>query len=310
MKVLVTGGAGFIGSHLVDALLLRKHRVFVVDNLVTGTKKNLNPRVHGFFRENVQSAHLGRIFAKVRPQAVFHCAAQMDVRRSLTDPLYDEENNIRGTLNLIDNAARYCADRMYFASSGGAIYGEAKVRPTPETYRTEPLSPYGISKNTGEFYLRFYYQQRRLAQYVALRLANVYGPRQNHQGEAGVVALFCTRLLKGMPCFINGSGAQTRDFIFVHDVVDAFMHSLEKDKSGIYNVGTGKETSIRDLYWLTARLIGASSRKPRRRPAITGEVMHSALDSRSIRRALKWKTATSLTHGLVKTIEYFRSIGP
>jgi UDP-glucose 4-epimerase len=211
MKILVTGGAGFIGSHLVDRLILEGHEVAVVDNLSTGKRRNLN-RAARFYKMDIQSWRLPRVFQRERPLVLFHLAAQMDVRRSVEDPVFDAQVNIIGTLNVLEQAVRHGTRKVVFASSGGAIYGEQDLFPAPESHPTRPLSPYGISKLTGEQYLAYY---RRISgiHFVSLRYGNVYGPRQDPEGEAGVVAIFAQKMLNGEQPIINGNGRQTRDFI-------------------------------------------------------------------------------------------------
>ncbi|HLK12718.1 MAG TPA: NAD-dependent epimerase/dehydratase family protein, partial [Candidatus Binatia bacterium] len=219
MKVLVTGGAGFIGSHVVDALVAAGHDVVVVDDLSTGHRENLNPNAR-FVELDVTDPRLVELIRDERPAAVSHHAAQMDVRRSVADPLFDARTNILGTINLLEGARRANVRRVLFVSSGGAVYGEQEIFPAPETHPTNPVSPYGVSKRAGELYA-FFYQAEYHIPFVALRYANVYGPRQDPHGEAGVVAIFCGRMLAGQPVTIFGDGEQTRDYVFVGDIVRA-----------------------------------------------------------------------------------------
>jgi len=235
MKVMVTGGAGFIGSHLVDRLIQEGHEAVVVDNLSTGKRKQVN-RAARFYKLDVQSPRLERVFRKERPSVLMHLAAQMDIRRSVEDPIFDAQSNILGTINVLEQAVHHGSRKVVFASSGGAIYGEQEVFPAPESHPTRPLSPYGISKLAGEFYLA-YYQQYTGIQYVSLRYSNVYGPRQDPHGEAGVVAIFTQKMLSGEQPIVNGTGRQTRDFVFVEDVVDAHLAVMGKDAQGCYNAG-------------------------------------------------------------------------
>lgn len=304
MNILVTGGAGFIGSHLTDSLIKKNHRVIVVDNLSMGEKNNINSRAK-FYKLNIRSKKIADIFKKEKPQIVFHLAAQMNVRVSLENPVFDAENNIIGMLNVLDQSVKFGVNKVIFASSGGAIYGDAKKRPTPENYLPNPVSPYGIAKYTGEQYLRFYKEKHSLDS-VSLRLANVYGPRQDYTGEAGVIAVFSHNILQGKQCCIYG-GRQTRDFVYISDVVSAFMKAFKKG-SGIYNVGTGKETSINKLFKHIAALGIMSNQiiKPLYKPAITGEVGRSVLDTKRIRKELGWEQKVDLKNGLKQTLEYFK----
>ena len=303
MKVLVTGGAGFIGSHLVDRLLQEGHEVAVVDNLTTGKRKNVN-REARFYKRDVRGSWLDGVFRRERPSAVFHLAAQMDVRRSVEDPKYDADVNILGLLNVMQLACQYGVRKVIFASSGGAIYGDQEIFPAPESHATRPLSPYGISKLTGEYYLT-YYQRIAGVQTVALRYANVYGPRQDPEGEAGVVAIFAQKMLRGEQAVVNGNGRQTRDFVFVEDVVEANLAILGKDVQGPYNVGTGVETTINDLFKIVADLTKRGVKEVHG-PAKKGEQIRSVIDGTKLRHELAWEPRVPLAEGLRRTVEYFR----
>ncbi|MBM4120875.1 MAG: NAD-dependent epimerase/dehydratase family protein [Nitrospira sp.] len=303
MKILVTGGAGFIGSHLVDRLVQEGHETVVVDDLSSGSRRNLN-RAATFYKRDVQGSWLEGVFRKERPVALIHLAAQMNVRRSVDDPLFDARVNILGTLSILQQAVRYGARKVIFASSGGAIYGEQEVCPAPESHPTRPLSPYGISKLAGEYYLQ-YYQRVSGIQHVSLRLSNVYGPRQDPHGEAGVVAIFSQQMLAGEQPIINGNGRQTRDFIYVDDVVEAYLAVLGKDVEGVYNVGTAHETSINDLF----RKLVASTKSGCKQlygPAKKGEQMRSVVDATRLRQELGWEPRVPLDEGLARTVDYFR----
>ncbi|MBI4400415.1 MAG: SDR family oxidoreductase [Nitrospirae bacterium] len=304
MKILVTGGAGFIGSHLVDRLVQEGHEVVVVDNLSTGKRKNLN-RAASFYKLDIQSSRMERVFRNERPLLVMHLAAQMDVRRSVEDPIFDAQANILGTLNLLEQAVRHGTRKVIFASSGGAIYGEQEIFPAPESHPTRPLSPYGISKLTGEQYLA-YYERVSGIQYVSLRYGNVYGPRQDPEGEAGVVAIFTQKMLNGEQPVINGNGRQTRDFVFVEDVVEAHLAVMGKEVQGVYNVGTGQEITINDLFRLLADLANPGC-KELHGPAKKGEQIRSVVDPGKLRHELGWEPRTPLREGLRKTVEFFRS---
>lgn len=303
MKVMVTGGAGFIGSHLVDRLIQEGHEAVVVDNLSTGKRKHVN-RAARFYKLDVQSPRLERVFRKERPSVLMHLAAQMDIRRSVEDPIFDAQSNILGTINVLEQAVRHGSRKVVFASSGGAIYGEQEVFPAPESHPTRPLSPYGISKLAGEFYLA-YYQQYTGIQYVSLRYSNVYGPRQDPHGEAGVVAIFTQKMLSGEQPIVNGTGRQTRDFVFVEDVVDAHLAVMGKDVQGCYNVGVGEETSINELFGMLTDLTKSGSKQVHG-PAKKGEQARSVVDSTKLRQELGWEPRTPLSEGLSRTVEFFR----
>jgi UDP-glucose 4-epimerase len=304
MKVLVTGGAGFIGSHLVDRLVLEGHEAVVVDNLVTGKRRNIN-RAARFYKVDIQNWRLERVFRNERPNVVMHLAAQMDVRKSVEDPMYDAQVNVLGTLNVLQQAVQHGVRKVVFSSSGGAIYGEQETYPAPETHVTKPLSPYGLSKLCGEQYLS-YYQRVSGLQVVSLRYANVYGPRQDPEGEAGVVAIFIQKMLNNEQAVINGNGRQTRDFVFVEDVVEANLAMMGQESQGTYNVGTGVETSINDLFRILVQHTGSAC-KEIHGPAKKGEQARSVIDNTKLRHEMSWEPKADLSEGLKKTVEYFRS---
>ncbi|HUK55956.1 MAG TPA: NAD-dependent epimerase/dehydratase family protein [Nitrospiria bacterium] len=304
MKVLVTGGAGFIGSHIVDRLIQEGHDVVVVDNLSTGKKKNVN-RTARFYKMDILSSKIEKIFKKEKPDLISHHAAQMDVRRSVADPIYDAQVNVLGFLNVLENAVRCGAKKVIFASSGGAVYGEQQVFPAPETHPVHPVSPYGISKLAGEHYL-YYYQRATGLNYVALRYANVYGPRQDPFGEAGVVAIFSQKTLVNDQPIINGNGKQTRDYVFVEDVVEAHMAVIENSIQGIFNVGTGKEVSVNQLFRALVEITGTKVKEvygPEKR----GEQIRSVLDYTKLKKAADWEPKVELHDGLKLTVDYFRT---
>lgn len=303
MKVLVTGGAGFIGSHLVDRLVQEGHDVVVVDNLSTGKRKNVN-RAATFYKADIQSTRLERVFRNERPSVIMHLAAQMNVRRSVEDPMFDANVNILGTLNVIEQAARHGARKVVFASSGGAIYGEQDIFPAPESHPMRPLSPYGISKLSGEHYLS-YYQRVSGIQTVSLRFANVYGPRQDPEGEAGVVAIFIQKMLTGEQPVVNGNGRQTRDFVFVEDVVEANLLVMGQGIEGVFNVGTSSETPVNELFAIIKELT-KSDCKEVHGPAKKGEQLRSTIDATKLRQQMGWEAKVSLSEGLRKTVDYFR----
>jgi UDP-glucose 4-epimerase len=246
MKILITGGAGFIASHIQDAYLAEGHEVAVVDNLVTGNRAHLNGKTK-FFETDIVSPEIRKIFEEFRPEVVNHHAAQMDVRKSVADPSYDAKVNVLGMINLLE-ASRLCGVKKFvFASTGGAIYGEQDVFPAEEGHPLRPASPYGLTKMVGEEYLKLYERLYQLP-YLVLRYANVYGPRQNPHGEAGMVPIFCQKLLKGEVPLINGDGGQTRDYVYVSDVVEANRKALQEGARGLYNIGTGVETDVNLLF--------------------------------------------------------------
>jgi len=303
MKVLVTGGAGFIGSHLVDRLVQEGHEVVIVDNLSTGKRRNLN-RAARFYKLDIQSWRLERVFRNERPNIVMHLAAQMDVRKSVEDPIFDAQVNVLGTLNVLQQAIKHGVRKVVFSSSGGAIYGEQEIYPVPESHVTRPLSPYGISKLCGEQYLS-YYQRVSGLQIVSLRYANVYGPRQDPDGEAGVVAIFIQKLLNNEQAVVNGNGRQTRDFIYVEDVVEANLAVMGQETQGTYNVGTGEETSINDLLRILIAHTNSTCKEVHG-PAKIGEQVRSVIDSNKLHQELSWEPRTELSEGLKRTVDYFR----
>jgi UDP-glucose 4-epimerase len=306
MKIIVTGGAGFIGSHLVDKLIEKGHKVVAIDNLSTGKKENLNKKAK-FYKIDIGSPKIAQIFKKEKPGVVFHYAAQIDVRKSTENPIEDAKINILGTLNVLENCKKYKVKKFIFASSGGAIYGEANIIPTPETHQARPESPYGIAKLVVEHYLDFYKKIYGL-DYVSLRHANIYGPRQDPKGEAGVVAIFIDKLLNNKIPIIFGDGKQTRDFVYVEDAVDAATKAL-KTKSGensIFNIGTGIETSVKDLYRLISKKIGKNIR-PLFTSAKSGDLKRSCLAFSKIKKELNWQPEYNFRKGLEETINYFKN---
>jgi UDP-glucose 4-epimerase len=302
LRVLATGGAGFIGSHLVDALLQRGDEVIVIDDLSSGTRQNLNPDVE-FHQLDIRSRQAADLVQRRRPEAIVHHAAQMSVSRSVREPAFDADVNLMGSINLLE-AARQVEARFIFASTGGALYGDADILPTPETYPAWPVSPYGVSKLAFEHYLHCYGVQHGLG-YTALRYANVYGPRQNPHGEAGVVAIFCLNLLSGESPTVNGDGKQTRDFIHVADVVQANLAALDGNQRGHFNVGTGRPCDINTLFEIVERRMGVSLGK-RHGPPRPGDQRRSVLDSSLIAEKLGWRPGLSLEEGVADTVDWFR----
>jgi UDP-glucose 4-epimerase len=312
MKALVTGGAGFIGSNLVDRLLAEGHDVDAVDNLSTGSLANLaearRSRVgHLTFHQlDVRSPDVAELFDRCRPEVIFHLAAQADVRVSVADPIFDADVNVMGSLRVLEGARSSGARKVVFAASGGTLYGnpDAKHLPVKESHPQRPLSPYGVAKKVVGDYLAAYRELHNL-EFTALALANVYGPRQDPHGEAGVVAIFAGRLLAGEPCTVYGDGTQTRDFVYVDDVVDAFARAAERGGGLVLNIGTGTETSVNDLYRAMADHAGVDH-PAGRAPARPGELQRSCLDPGRAAIHLGWKPWTSLDDGAASVLDWFR----
>jgi UDP-glucose 4-epimerase len=303
MKILITGGAGFIGSHLADKLIQKKHKVVVVDNLSSGKKRHINKKAK-FYKLVIQSKKISDIFKKERPDIVYHLAAQMNVRASIDDPIFDANTNILGSLNLLENSVKSKVKKFVFISTGGAIYGDGVKLPTPESALEAPISPYGVAKLTIEKYLHYYNNQYNLP-YTVLRLANIYGPRQDSKGEAGVVAIFSNQLLNNKPLTVFG-GAQTRDFVYVLDVVDAATKAMSRNIKGIYNIGTSRQTSVDKLAKMMIS-ISESSSKIIHKKYIVGEQLKSCLSASKAKRQLKWSLKYDLNKGLTETINWFNN---
>jgi UDP-glucose 4-epimerase len=304
VKILVTGGAGFIGSHVVDAYVAGGHEVVVVDDLSTGHRENLNPKAR-FHQLDVCDPQMVQLIRDERPAVLNLHAAQMDVRRSVADPLFDARVNILGTINLLEGARRANVRRVIFVSSGGAVYGEQERFPAPESHPTNPVSPYGVSKRAGELYA-FFYQAEYQIPFFSMRYANVYGPRQDPHGEAGVVAIFTGKMLRGESVTVNGDGKQTRDYVYVGDVARANLLALERECAGAVNIGTGIETDVNQLAQLLLEATGSRS-EVRHGPVKAGEQRRSVVDSTRAAERLGWRPETSLATGLARTVEFFRS---
>ncbi|HOL90509.1 MAG TPA: GDP-mannose 4,6-dehydratase [Candidatus Pacearchaeota archaeon] len=310
MRILITGGAGFIGSHLADRLIKNGDKVILIDNLSTGKKENINPKAK-FYKIDIQSPKISNILKKEKPEILFHLAAQIDVRKSVEDPIKDAKINILGSLNVIKNFYQESLKntkkpKIIFSSTGGAIYGDAKIIPTPETYPEFPLSPYGVCKLTIEKYLNYYWKVFNIP-YVALRYANVYGPRQNSKGESGVVSIFIDKLFSGENPIINGSGKQTRDFVFIEDIIEANILAMKKNKVGVYNIGTGKETDINTIFQKLKKITN-SNLKAVHCLEKKGEQKRSCLDYKKAQKELSWKPKYNLDEGLIKTVEWFKKV--
>ena len=304
MKILVTGGAGFIASHISDAYIAAGHEVVIVDDLSSGKRGNL-PAAAKFYHADIRTPEAREILRNERPQVLSHHAAQMDVRKSVADPAFDASVNVLGMINMLEGAREVGIEKVLFASSGGATYGEQSEFPAPESHPHNPLSPYGITKATGEHYL-FYYHAVYGMPYVALRYANVYGPRQDPHGEAGVVAIFSERLLEGKAPVINGDGKQTRDYVFVGDVVRANLSALDKPYVGPLNIGTGIETDVNTLY-AHLRVLTGSPHPAQHGPAKAGEQRRSVIAIGRAAESLGWRPEVPLEEGLRRTVEFFRA---
>ena len=306
MKIMVTGGAGFIGSHVVDTFLANGYKVVVVDDLSTGRLSNLNPDAT-FYQVDIRSPEMEEIFVEEEPDFIDHHAAQMDVRRSVDDPLFDAEVNVLGSIKLIELARKHQVKRFIYISTGGAVYGEPEYLPCDEAHPVNPICPYGASKHTVEHYL-YMYQELYDLDYVVLRYPNVYGPRQDPHGEAGVVAIFTGQMLKGEQVVINGDGKQERDFVYVEDCARANLLALTAENPNtIFNLGYGYGTSINDIY---SNLKEATDYKMSaiNGPEKAGETQRIYLEASRARQELDWTPTIGLEDGLRNTVDYFRSV--
>jgi UDP-glucose 4-epimerase len=303
MNILITGGAGFIASHIADENIKQRNNVIIADNLSSGDACNINPKAR-FYKKDIYRDNLEKIFRDNKIDIINHHAAQIDLRKSQTDPVYDARINIEGSLNLFRLAVKYNVRKIVFASSGGAVYGEQEYFPADEKHKTEPLSPYGISKLAVEKYLEFFRSYYGIP-YVCLRYANIYGPRQSMKGEAGVVSVFYKKIFAGENPVINGKGNQTRDYVFVKDVVKANMLAQKYNGSGIFNIATGIETSVNELF----RMINFNTDnkvKELHGPKIHGEQQRSVLTYKLAKRILKWSPEHNIKEGLKITGEWFK----
>jgi UDP-glucose 4-epimerase len=302
-RILITGGAGFIGSHVAELMAAQGHEVAVVDNLSTG-RREFVPAAAQFFPYDIKDEKTYDLILDWSPQVIIHHAAQMSVQVSVKDPVADARDNILGSLNILNAAARARVRKFIFASTGGAMYGDDAPVPAKETDLARPESPYGIAKLSVEHYLHFYHREHGIVP-VSLRYANVFGPRQNGLGEAGVVAIFIEKFLAGEQPVINGDGLQTRDFTFVGDIAQANLKALAYPQAGTFNIGTGKETDIRTIYQLLQKLLG-SPKGPVHGPAKPGEQRRSSLNCDLAREVLGWQPSISLEQGLAGTVAAFR----
>jgi len=304
MRILVTGGAGFIGSNLVDRFIAEGHEVAIIDNLATGRRTNINPAA-SFHEMSITDADaVAAVFAQERPEVVSHHAAQMDVRRSVREPQFDAETNIIGTINVIEAGCAAGTRKLIFSSSGGAVYGDAATIPTPEDAPLQPLSHYGTSKRSAELYFGLYGRLYGLA-WTVLRYANVYGPRQNPHGEAGVNAIFANMMLRGETPTIFGKGDKTRDYVFAGDVVEANVLALERGDGEILNIGTGVQTTDQEVYDAVAAAVGYD-RPPIYGDERPGDVRHSCVDPSKAREVLGWEPTVEFREGVRRTVEYQR----
>lgn len=304
MKILVTGGAGFIASHVVDRFIAEGHEVVVVDNLATGFRENVNPKAR-FYELDIRDPKIEQVFRDEKPDVVDHHAAQMDVRRSVREPLYDAEVNVLGTLRLIELSREVGVKRWIYISTGGAVYGEPKSMPVREDHPIEPLSPYGATKHTPEHYL-FIYRALHGLQSVVLRYANIYGPRQSPHGEAGVIAIFSERMLMGQPCTLFGDGSKTRDYVFIEDVVRANVAALERGDGGVFNIGTGRPTSDFEIFDLVRSALGKPELEPIYGEKRPGEIDHIYLANDRAREGLGWSPQVSLEEGVRRSTAFYR----
>jgi UDP-glucose 4-epimerase len=309
MRTLVTGGAGFIGSNLVDALLARGDEVTIIDNLSTGRRGNLEQALASgaclVERDFRDGAAMRDIVDEAKPETIFHLGAQIDVRRSVADPAYDASINVIGTINLLEAARAAGVRRFVNSSTGGAIYGEGRVIPAPETHPAEPEAGYGQSKLAAEGYCGLFRRLHGLAT-VSLRYGNVYGPRQDPLGEAGVIAIFCGKLADGGRPTVFGDGLQTRDYVYVGDVVAANLAAADSDAGGAFNIGLGVQSTVLDIVETLGRLAGRDDFQPDHAPARHGEIMHIALDATRAREELGWQPAVQLEEGLERTLASLR----
>jgi len=304
MNILVTGGAGFIGSQIVDAYIKNGHHVTIIDNMSTGVKEFINPEAD-FYEMDINDDGISKIFDEHNIDIVNHHAAQIDLRKSVEDPKFDINVNIAGSVNLLENARKYKVKKFIFASTGGAIYGEHDYFPADEDHPTRPYAPYGINKMCVEKYL-YYYNHVFGMDYIVFRYANVYGPRQNPHGECGVIAIFTDKILAGKQPLINGEGDQTRDYVFVNDVVNANVLAIDAAGPNIYNIATTRETDVNYIFDRINHYAGTGFEE-KHGPAKLGEQQRSVLSFEKISTELGWQPQTDIETGLKITTEYFKN---
>lgn len=302
-KILVTGGAGFIGGHLVDKLIKKRARVFIIDNLSTGRKENINPKAK-FYKCDIRNPKVSRIFKKEKPEIVFHFAAHIEARESVKDPINDAQINILGSLNILENCRKFGVKKIIFASSGGESYDDAKIIPTPESYPASPRSPYGVAKLAVEKYLDSYFKMYGTP-FTVLRYGNVYGPRQNPYGGSGVVAIFTHKILNGQKCVVHGSGQQTKDYIFIDDAMNATLAACKKNITGQLNIASGKETSVLEIFGKLKKITGFKG-EIKHISLPTGVLKRGALSIKMAKKVIGWRPQYNLEEGLRKTVSWFK----
>ena len=303
-RILITGGAGFIGSHVVDRFIKEGFSVAIVDNVTSGHKVNINPQAR-FYPVDIGSQQLEQVFEEEHPDYVNHHAAQISVNSSIRDPINDAKVNILGSINVLENCRQFQVNKIVFVSSGGAIYGEPKHLPCDEYHPVNPISPYGAAKFTVENYLHLYKRLHGL-NFTSLRYANVYGPRQDPKGEAGVIAIFAKTMLEGGNIVIFGDGYQERDYVYVSDVVEANLLAIDNETSGVYNIGTGKGTSLKEIFLQLSSIV-KYDKQPIYEPSRLGDIYKISLDSTKALKELGWKPKVSQRDGLKNTIKYLMS---
>ncbi|MCL2485714.1 MAG: SDR family NAD(P)-dependent oxidoreductase [Endomicrobia bacterium] len=306
MKVLITGGAGFIGSNISDSLIANGHKSVIIDNLSSGKKENINKKAKFYKADIIDEKKIKAIFKKEKPDIVIHNAAQIDVRKSVSDPKYDANINILGSINILDACVENKVKKILFASSGGTIYGECGSKAPDENSFPNPLSPYGIAKHSVEFYIKFYGIIHGL-KYTIFRYGNVYGPRQDPKGEAGVIAIFTAKMLNNEAVMVFGDGKQMRDYVYVKDVVNANIAALKKADNQIINIATNKAVSINDIVKIMSRL-SKTDKKAVYKPKRTGELFKSFMSIKKAEKILNWYPKMNIEEGIKKTLEYFKGL--